>query len=229
MHRGGRVAGRTRFTSYGALSTKVNKGALCGASERNKRGIAVPLASKNRTGTSASHENVRFTVFSNGVESARRGVSTVDVLAFSSAIRGASLTQPLFEKVGVMRYDPLKKNMVRPFRYMCTARRCTKTATVCCRALFSFMFGLVRGVFHSALTLGVTPLRLFLSMKKTKSAAIDSKSKSLSVCYSEQLLYLTSFGICGAEKGSSSYTFASQKDVNESSNSSIGVPSSPMF
>ena len=50
MHRGGRVAGRTRFTSYGALSTKVNKSALCGASERNKRGFAVPLASKNRTG-----------------------------------------------------------------------------------------------------------------------------------------------------------------------------------
>ena len=99
-----------------------------------------------------------------------------------------------------MRYDPLKKNVVRPFRYICIPRRCTQITTVCCRALFSFMFGLVRGVVHSALTLGVTPLRHFLSMKKTKSVAIDSKSKSLPVCDSEQVSCLSASFVCMVQK-----------------------------
>ena len=50
------------------------------------------------------------------LDNGRRVVSTVDMCAFSSAIRGAATSQPLFHKTGVMRYDPLKKNVVRPFR-----------------------------------------------------------------------------------------------------------------
>lgn len=125
MHRS-RVANRARFTSsYSILTTKLNKNSFCGISDRAKRAAVAPRAAKR-------------------TESARRVVSTVDVCAFSSAIRGAAINQPLFRKAGVMRYDPLKKNVVRPFR-----------------ALFSFVFGVVRGIVQSALMLGMAPLQVF--------------------------------------------------------------------
>jgi len=142
-----RIQGRTRYTSsYAHLSTKLNKNSLCGISDHAKRSARGPRALKR-------------------TECGRRVVSTVDMCAFSSAIRGAATSQPLFYKTGVMRYDPLKKNVVRPFR-----------------ALFNFVFGIVRGVVHSALTLGTSPLYVMFPIGRLltnhKTHSLKSQLKS---------------------------------------------------
>jgi len=138
---------RTRYTSsYAYPTTKLNKNSLCGISDHAQRSTRAPRAIKRP-------------------DSGRR-VSTVDVCAFASAIRGAAINQPLFHKTGVMRYDPLKKNVVRPFR-----------------ALFNFVFGVLRGVVHSALTLGTSPLCVMFPIGKLltnrKTNLLKSQRKGL--------------------------------------------------
>eukprot|EP00210_Caulerpa_lentillifera_P002303 g2211.t1 len=120
MYRTGGVGGRARWTSHGFLAKKTNKTSLGGTSDRSKRG-GISRAVKT------------------SVNVCRRGATTLDVLAFTSAIRGAATNALLYHKTGVMRYDPLKKNVARPFR-----------------ALFSFVLGFVKNVLHSVLTLAVT-------------------------------------------------------------------------
>lgn len=142
-----RLHGRTRYTSgCPHLTTKLNKNSLCGISDHAKRSARAPRPIKRS-------------------DCGRRVVSTVDMCAFSSAIRGAATSQPLFHKTGVMRYDPLKKNVVRPFR-----------------ALFNFVFGVVRGVVHSALTLGTSPLYVMFPIGKLltnyKTHSLKSQLKS---------------------------------------------------
>eukprot|EP00210_Caulerpa_lentillifera_P000524 g507.t1 len=141
MYRTGRVGNRARLTRHGVLIRKTNKNSLGGASDRNKRGVA-PRAVKS------------------SVDMSRRGATTLDVLAFTNAIRGAATNTLLFHKTGVMRYDPLKKNVVRPFR-----------------ALFSLVFGIVRGIVHSAFAVATCSRGL---LPKSKHQMQDGVSKSVS-------------------------------------------------
>lgn len=175
MHRA-RVANRPRFTTSYFLATKLNKNSFCGISTHATRAAVAPRAAK-RTGTVLYHipvdsvcrERSSCGEYGGCVRLLERHPRRRDQSAALSQGRGHPL-RSLEEE----RRPPLQ---VRDLEI-------EDGVEVLFRALFSFVFGVVRGIVQSALMLGMAPLQVFPTGKLLTNHKISvlKHLNSLPVC-----------------------------------------------